>query len=500
MLLLLPLLLLSLSLPASPFLPPPPRPSFPSLSSAPSDEPATPSLAATRAATRASLLSSGLPPDTTELEKHIVASMRAAEAADSLPGNNLDLALEHRDVPTAHKGLHEGLYGDGDDHGATQEEVPLPKLAEETALPYKLALGGLPPSPPGSALAAVYAVFPSKPPPLASPDPFAGCSYVGLTRNLHASLASHLSSPAAPSCGFVRARSFPFPNRKAMSELQERWQAYPHEPDPAFGRAGAPLTEEGRRAYEATKEKLRRAMADGTLVDEAEEKDRAKTRRRDMRIAAGGDLDDDEDDDEFELDADDWSGEIAAQTAAATPKPAAPPVSSPFAAAPSPPAAPAAPAAPLAFTPANVDKVLDEIRPYLISDGGNVSVHSLDEKTRGVNLVLEGACGSCPSSTTTMRMGIERVLKENFENLGPVEQVSPVALPGEERDLPKAVTQALEGLRPAIEAMGGVISLKGVSDVGVVTVGYRGSNKVRYGLELAVRDVEGVKHVEFVDA
>lgn len=134
--LLLPLLLLSLSLPASPFLPPPPRPSFPPLSSAPSDEPATPPLAATRAATRASLLSSGLPPDTTELEKHIVASMRAAEAAASLPGGNLDLALEHRDVPTAHKGLHEGLYGDGDDHGATQEEVPLPKLAEETALPY----------------------------------------------------------------------------------------------------------------------------------------------------------------------------------------------------------------------------------------------------------------------------------------------------------------------------------------------------------------------------
>lgn len=51
------------------------------------------------------------------------------------------------------------------------------------------------------------------------------------------------------------------------------------------------------------------------------------------------------------------------------------------------------------FTKENVDKVLDEVRPYLIADGGNVEVVSVDEFTRSVSLALQGACGSCPSST-----------------------------------------------------------------------------------------------------
>lgn len=39
-----------------------------------------------------------------------------------------------------------------------------------------------------------------------------------------------------------------------------------------------------------------------------------------------------------------------------------------------------------------------------------------------VKLALQGACGSCPSSTTTMKMGIERVLNENFLNMGGVRE------------------------------------------------------------------------------
>ena len=56
----------------------------------------------------------------------------------------------------------------------------------------------------------------------------------------------------------------------------------------------------------------------------------------------------------------------------------------------------------LEFTKENVDKVLDEVRPYLISDGGNVAVVSVDDFTRSVSLVLQGACGSCPSSTVNL--------------------------------------------------------------------------------------------------
>ncbi|GAB4830608.1 NifU-like protein 1, chloroplastic [Ancistrocladus abbreviatus] len=64
------------------------------------------------------------------------------------------------------------------------------------------------------------------------------------------------------------------------------------------------------------------------------------------------------------------------------------------------------------LTAKNVDLVLEDVRPYLIADGGNVDVVSVEDGI--ISLKLQGACGSCPSSTTTMKMGIEQVLKEKF--------------------------------------------------------------------------------------
>ena len=69
----------------------------------------------------------------------------------------------------------------------------------------------------------------------------------------------------------------------------------------------------------------------------------------------------------------------------------------------------------LALTPENVETVLDELRPYLISDGGNVEVVELDGPV--VRLRLQGACGSCPSSTMTLKMGIERRLRERIPDI-----------------------------------------------------------------------------------
>jgi len=69
----------------------------------------------------------------------------------------------------------------------------------------------------------------------------------------------------------------------------------------------------------------------------------------------------------------------------------------------------------------NVEKVLDELRPYLMSDGGNVELVELDGPI--VRLRLQGACGSCPSSTMTLRMGIERKLRESIPEIAEVEQV-----------------------------------------------------------------------------
>ncbi|WP_041641028.1 NifU family protein [Trichormus azollae] len=69
----------------------------------------------------------------------------------------------------------------------------------------------------------------------------------------------------------------------------------------------------------------------------------------------------------------------------------------------------------------NVETVLDEMRPYLMSDGGNVEVVELDGPI--VKLRLQGACGSCPSSAMTLRMGIERRLKELIPEIAEIEQV-----------------------------------------------------------------------------
>ncbi|NEQ21855.1 MAG: NifU family protein [Microcoleus sp. SIO2G3] len=75
----------------------------------------------------------------------------------------------------------------------------------------------------------------------------------------------------------------------------------------------------------------------------------------------------------------------------------------------------------LALTTENVETVLDEMRPYLMADGGNVELVELDGPI--VKLRLQGACGSCPSSAMTLRMGIERRLREFIPEIAEVEQV-----------------------------------------------------------------------------
>jgi len=120
----------------------------------------------------------------------------------------------------------------------------------------------------------------------------------------------------------------------------------------------------------------------------------------------------------------------------------------------------------LELTEENVETVLDEVRPYLMADGGNVELVEIDGLT--VKLRLQGACGSCPSSMTTMRMGIQRKLMEKIPEILDVEQIMDEV---EGLDLTEENVEAvLDELRPYLAgAGGGSIELEEV-DGPVVTV------------------------------
>jgi Fe-S cluster biogenesis protein NfuA len=60
---------------------------------------------------------------------------------------------------------------------------------------------------------------------------------------------------------------------------------------------------------------------------------------------------------------------------------------------------------------AQVENVLDRIRPALHADGGDVELVDMDEEGF-VYLQMHGACGGCPMSTATLTLGIEAQLRE----------------------------------------------------------------------------------------
>ena len=64
-----------------------------------------------------------------------------------------------------------------------------------------------------------------------------------------------------------------------------------------------------------------------------------------------------------------------------------------------------------------VEKALDRIRPALENDGGNVELVDVDEAKGIVKVKLVGACGSCPMSQMTLRMGVERVLRDEIPEI-----------------------------------------------------------------------------------
>lgn len=69
-----------------------------------------------------------------------------------------------------------------------------------------------------------------------------------------------------------------------------------------------------------------------------------------------------------------------------------------------------------------VQNVIDQIRPYLEADGGNIRFVELTEDNV-VNVELLGACGSCPMSTITLKNGVEQAMKKAIPEIKSVEAI-----------------------------------------------------------------------------
>jgi len=70
----------------------------------------------------------------------------------------------------------------------------------------------------------------------------------------------------------------------------------------------------------------------------------------------------------------------------------------------------------------DVQAALDTVRPQLQADGGDCELVDVTEDGT-VKVRLTGACGGCPMSQMTLKMGIERVLKERVPSVKAVEAV-----------------------------------------------------------------------------
>ena len=68
---------------------------------------------------------------------------------------------------------------------------------------------------------------------------------------------------------------------------------------------------------------------------------------------------------------------------------------------------------------------LEEIRPFLVQDGGDISLESINKKT--VNIKLHGACASCKVNQMTLKQGVETTIKKYAPEIKEVKSVLPLS-------------------------------------------------------------------------
>ena len=135
----------------------------------------------------------------------------------------------------------------------------------------------------------------------------------------------------------------------------------------------------------------------------------------------------------------------------------------------------------LELTAENVDKALDEVRPYLVADGGNVELVSIED---GIVVVrLNGACGTCASSSATMKGGIEKLLRQKFGDA--VEEVVNVSGELEEMSV-ETIEGHLEKLRKSITSYGGEVSVESL-ERGVCVLRFKGPQALAFSIAQAIK-------------
>ncbi|KAG4990614.1 hypothetical protein AAZX31_09G054400 [Glycine max] len=154
----------------------------------------------------------------------------------------------------------------------------------------------------------------------------------------------------------------------------------------------------------------------------------------------------------------------------------------------------------LPLTEENVEKVLDEVRPGLMADGGNVALHEIDGLV--VVLKLQGACGSCPSSAMTLKMGIETRLRDKIPEILEVEQIMDTETGLELTE--ENVENVLSEIRPYLVGTGGgILELVQIKDYTVkvrLSGPAAGVTTVRVALTQKLRDkIPAIAAVQLID-
>lgn len=386
-----------------------------------------------------------------------------------LPTTNF--IIDDSSIPEGHKSLHETLYSRGEEeHKAPSKQQHLKFRSDGSKwLPVDLFLGGME----DERISAVYAIR----------DADQNTRFIGISRDVCFALKAHRKALSEKDVAWVRLKTYDFPKRKEMEQCQEDWIAEVGFVPPgnvaaseesklwaksikeATQLVSSEIEPERNSIYEEKKFKLRKAMADPSLIDEESSRDIFERDPTIQSISEG-----------------DWSQVIDDQNKKASGNT----ISSPFE------SVNVArndmsneKADVFSMTVENIDRALDEVRPYLEADGGNVKVLSVDDN-HNVVLLLQGACGSCPSSTSTMKLGIERVLRQRFPYIGEIVAQSDGSTV-EKIPLKERCELVLEEIKPAIVGLGGSIAVNRVEN-NQVFLSYQGPDKIKYGIELALKE------------